>query len=88
LRSCSAINEDTDPNLGGVFISTSQVYNTLLEVKYDVRGMASKLDSSQEKVTDHENRIRSLEKWKYAISASVISSLGALAAAIVQLFSK
>lgn len=78
------MNEDTDPNLGGVFISTSQVYNTLLEVKYDVRGMNSKLDSSHEKVTDHESRIRGLEKWKYAISASVISSTVALAIAVIK----
>ncbi|GAA4186979.1 hypothetical protein GCM10022252_19730 [Streptosporangium oxazolinicum] len=78
------MDDNTDHNLGGVFISTSQVYNTLLEVKYDVRGMASKLDSSQEKVTDHESRIRGLEKWKYAISVSVVGSLSALAITVIK----
>ena len=77
---------NTDPNLGGVFISTSQVYSTLLEVKYDVRDMSAKLNSSAQMDSDHETRIRGLEKWKYAISASMVSSLSALALALIDRF--
>jgi len=31
---------------------------------------------------DHENRLRDLERWRYAIPASVFTALGASAAAI------
>ncbi|WP_043617334.1 hypothetical protein [Nonomuraea candida] len=76
----------TDPNLGGVFISTSQIYQLLLELKYDFKAMDIKLDASSAASSDHETRIRGLEKWKYAISASLISSLAALAIALIKLF--
>ncbi|MEU7830377.1 hypothetical protein [Nonomuraea sp. NPDC049129] len=81
------MSDKTDPNLGGVFISTGQIYSLLLELKYDVRDMAVKIDRSAEASDDHETRIRGLEKWKYAISASVISSIAALIMAAIKVFS-
>lgn len=77
---------DTDPNLGGVFIPTSEVYRTLLEVKYDVRVVGTKLDDVTSTKADHESRIRGLEKYKYALGASVISSISALVLALIEKF--
>ncbi|GAA3537131.1 hypothetical protein GCM10022419_016190 [Nonomuraea rosea] len=78
--------DKTDPNLGGVFISTSQIYQLLLELKYDFKAIDIKIDASTTASNDHEGRIRGLEKWKYAISASLISSLAALALALIKVF--
>lgn len=79
------MNETTDPNLNGAFIPISSIYQTLLELRYDVRDMAAKLDRNAEAAADHERRIRDLERWKYAISAALISSVTALAAEIIRL---
>lgn len=44
--------------------------------------IASKLDS----IPDHETRIRNLERWKYSLPLTAVSSLGAVALAIAAFF--
>lgn len=80
------MTETTDPNLNGVFIPLDSIYRTLLEVRYDVRDMAAKLDRNAEAAADHEHRIRDLERWKYATSAALLTSLVALIVEIVRIF--
>ncbi|MGS2646079.1 hypothetical protein [Streptosporangium sp. G12] len=79
------VHDDTDPNMGGVFIGTHQIYAQLLEMKYDLKAVMVKIDRVGETQGDHESRIRGLEKWKYGISVSVVGSLSALALAIIKM---
>lgn len=58
-------------------ITLDEIYRETLEVKTILQGMAerekaavARVDSLAEDVTDHETRIRVLEKWKYAIPAT------------------
>ncbi|WP_371784690.1 hypothetical protein [Streptosporangium subroseum] len=74
---------NTDPNLGGVFITTRHIYEQLLELSHDVKSMVHKIDSTSDMSADHEARIRDLEKWKYATSASLITAIGSVTFQIV-----
>ncbi|MER5643955.1 hypothetical protein [Streptosporangium sp. NPDC002524] len=78
------MDDNTDHNLGGVFIGTHQIYAQLLEMKYDLKAVMVKIDRVGETQGDHESRIRGLEKWKYAISVSVVGSLSALAITVIK----
>lgn len=53
------------------------------EIREDVKelkeSVAPKID-----VEDHEQRIRSLEKWRYGTGASLIAALGAAGVAVSQ----
>ncbi|MFI6319757.1 hypothetical protein ACIBG8_19640 [Nonomuraea sp. NPDC050556] len=75
-----------DPQSGGVLITSRDIYDQLTELKYAVNELVYRLERSQEANTDHEGRIRDLEKWKYAISASLLSAVCALVIQLVQIF--
>lgn len=54
---------------------------TLGEIARSLQRMELRLDT----VTgDHEQRLRDLEKWKYALPFSTITALGAVIAALIQ----
>lgn len=82
---------DTDPKLGGVFISTKQIYEffnrlerEVQDVKFELREMRTKLASFEERLQDHEKRIRDLEVWKYGLPASLILSFGTVIATLAE----
>ncbi|GAA3196848.1 MULTISPECIES: hypothetical protein [Streptomyces] len=43
------------------------------------------MDSNASRPDDHETRIRGVNKWKYAISASVVTSIASAIVALVQI---
>lgn len=67
--------DDDQPH---VKITLDQVYTTLMEVKGLVEGSAH----HGGKIDDHEGRIRSLEKWAYAIPPTLILAAGSAVVAI------
>lgn len=44
----------------------------------------TKLDAALADQTDHETRLRALERWKYAIPASLLSAAGAILVAVLK----
>lgn len=63
----------------------------------DVFTMVTRLVGQQEAIhqrnaaadqlhTDHEQRLRALERWRYALPASILVSLGSVATAVIALF--
>lgn len=77
---------DDDPKGGGVIITPRDIYDQLTELKFHVAELVHRLDRSQDSDRDHEERIRDLERWKYAISASLVSAMSALIIQLVQIF--
>lgn len=52
----------------------------VIEAKVDT--IIVKLDYLKEDTADHESRLRSVERWKYAIPASVLVLAGAVASSL------
>lgn len=67
-------NEDP---LGAVVISAREIYDEVKGMREDIRPLIDSTRAMNEKLGDHESRIRSIERWKYAIPAATILSLGA-----------
>lgn len=64
----------------------TQLMSTLSEVTRNLRAVELTLVGVAEELKDlpdHEQRIRSLERWRYALPATLISSIVAAAAAVV-----
>lgn len=71
--------------------------DTVITLK-DVFTMVTKLVGQQEAIharnlmadqihTDHETRLRALERWRYAVPASVVISAGSIASGVLVLLS-
>lgn len=61
----------------GVLITLKDVYDVQLQ-------MQSQLGSIVEKVPDHEARIRTLERWAYAIPPALLTAIGGLALGLLK----
>lgn len=62
----------------GVTIGAREIYDAVLGVREDVRGLKQDNESVNDKLADHESRIRSVERWKYALPLSVLGSAVAI----------
>lgn len=70
----------TEPeNNNGVVISNKDIYTELLKVKEAVTAMNPQANQLQ----DHETRLRSVERWKYAMPASIVLALVAVVQGIM-----
>ncbi len=54
-----------------------------LEVR-EVRGQVNGLTSQAEKVTDHEVRIRGLERWRYALPGALLLAGASIVVAVLE----
>ncbi|MFE7113950.1 hypothetical protein ACFU99_00775 [Streptomyces sp. NPDC057654] len=69
----------------GIVITATDIYLELRALSQDVQRIGQVMDTNASRLDDHEARIRGIEKWKYAISASVITSTASVIVAIVQI---
>jgi hypothetical protein len=64
----------------GVTIGAREIYDELVGMREDVRSLTQTSESVAHKLDDHEERLRTLERWKYALPAAAVS--GVLAAGV------
>ncbi|MEO3857494.1 hypothetical protein [Acrocarpospora sp. B8E8] len=64
----------------GVVVTFKDMYDELRHLVTEVRELTHELKDSRADSADHENRIRALEQWRYALPASLLLGLGSLAA--------
>jgi hypothetical protein len=69
---------DRDPL--GVTIGAREIYDELVGMREDVRSLTQTSESVAHKLDDHEERLRVLERWKYALPTAAVS--GVLAAGV------
>ena len=62
----------------GVVITVKEVYDEMKELILEVRQLTSEYRNSRLVDEDHEKRLRSLERWMYAIPASLIAAIGSV----------
>ncbi|TDD97178.1 hypothetical protein [Actinomadura rubrisoli] len=63
---------DNDPKIE---ISLKEIYDEFRQLSSDIRNLVSKVDGSKAITDDHESRIRTLEKYKYAVPLTVIMAV-------------
>lgn len=64
----------------GVTISAREIYDEIVGMREDVRSLTQHHESVRDTLTDHEERLRTLERWKYALPTAAVS--GVLAAGV------
>lgn len=72
---------DRDPL--GVTISAREIYDEIVGLREDVRSLTQSNEGVDRQLTDHEERLRKLEAWRYALpvtaAAGVVSAVITLA---------
>lgn len=64
---------------GPVVITNREIYAEVQQVKGVLQTMTGQTDL----LKDHENRIRSLEKWRYALPPTLALAIASLIAALI-----
>jgi hypothetical protein len=59
----------------GVTIGAREIYDQVVGLRDDVRSLVQSNDAVQETLTDHEDRLRSVERWKYAVPTATIGAI-------------
>lgn len=59
----------------GVTISAREIYDQIVGLRDDVKSLVQSNNTTAEKIADHEERLRSVEKWKFAVPATLVVAL-------------
>ena len=65
-----------------VVVTTRDIYDLALETKEAINSVLIVQTQSTATVSDHEKRLRDLEKWRYALPTSLILAVGSTVATI------
>jgi hypothetical protein len=72
----------------GVTIGAREIYDELVGMREDVRGLALHSEATRATLADHEDRLRTIERWKYAVPLTAFLGVGSLITAVVQASTK
>ncbi|MEU1881898.1 hypothetical protein ABZ470_31750 [Streptosporangium sp. NPDC020072] len=59
----------------GVVITIKDIYDEVRDAKTELRSLTQEVKESRRTDEDHEGRIRTLERWMYAIPISVLVAI-------------
>lgn len=59
----------------GVTITSREIYDEIVGMREDVRSLTQHHESVTTKLTDHEDRLRALERWKYALPTAAVTAV-------------
>jgi len=68
----------------GVTISAREIYDQIVGLRDDVRSLVQSNAEVSKELDDHETRLRSVERWKYAVPATLIVSLASAGTTIIK----
>jgi hypothetical protein len=66
----------------GVVITVKEVYDEMKELILEVRQLTNEYRNSRLVDEDHEKRLRAIERWMYAIPASLVAAIGSIIVAL------
>lgn len=61
-----------------VIITIKDIYSEMRELVIEVRQLTQELKESRRTDDDHEERIRSLEAWKYGLPAALLMAIASV----------
>jgi hypothetical protein len=64
---------------GGVVVSLKDIYVVVRRLEDTVNAMTP----HGQQITDHESRLRSLERWKYSVPASLVAAITAIVTTLI-----
>ncbi|MFM9649962.1 hypothetical protein ACKI1S_27915 [Streptomyces galilaeus] len=64
-----------DNDLGTVTIGAREIYDELVAMRDDVRSSGQALTAVSATLTDHEDRLRSVERWKYSVPTALVTAV-------------
>lgn len=67
----------------GVMITLREVYDEIVGMRSDVQSLTQSRATTDDKLEDHESRLRSVERWKYGIPVTTICAVGSTIAAFL-----
>jgi hypothetical protein len=73
---------------GRSIIDIAMVYTELVRLIGHMEGIDTRNKAADAIHSDHEARLRLLERWRYALPASLLIALGSVAIAVVQVVQK
>lgn len=68
---------------GGVLITFRDMYLQLQQLVIELREINQAMKVQGSTATDHEIRLRALERWRYSLPVSLVVSLGSAIIAII-----
>lgn len=74
------MSDERDPL--GVTISAREIYDQIVGLRDDVRSLTQSNEHVTTTLDDHEERLRTVERWKYSVPTAVLT---AVLAAVVTL---
>lgn len=78
------MSENRNDPVGGVTIGAREIYDAVLSLREEVRSLAQTREAVDSALEDHEQRIRGMERWRYALPVAAVTSIGTLILAVVQ----
>lgn len=72
-----------DRDVFGVHIGAREVYDQLIGLREDVQTLVHQGRATTEQLADHEDRIRTIERWKYGVPTAVLASVASVAVALL-----
>lgn len=70
-------------DLGHVTIGAREIYDEVRATREEVRGSTQALQALAETLSDHETRLRAVERWRYSVPAALVTSVIAAGMAIL-----
>jgi hypothetical protein len=59
----------------GVTISAREIYDQIVGLRDDVRSLVQSNAEVGKVLDDHESRLRSVERWKYAVPTATVGAI-------------
>ncbi|MFD7584188.1 hypothetical protein ACFV84_01945 [Kitasatospora sp. NPDC059811] len=69
-------------------IGAREIYDQVVGLREEMRTMTQQGESVREELEDHENRLRDLERWKYALPVAAVSGVVAATATVAKAIGK
>ncbi|MFF2543985.1 hypothetical protein ACFVUY_15620 [Kitasatospora sp. NPDC058063] len=64
------------------------MYDQVVGLRSDVQAMGQQAEGVRAELADHENRLRGLEAWRYALPVAAVTGLGGAVVSLVQAIAK
>lgn len=68
----------------GVVVTFKDMYNEMRDLLHEVKTLTQELKESRKTDEDHERRLRVLERWMYAIPATLFIAIASIITAIMK----
>jgi hypothetical protein len=78
------MSESAERDPLAVTIGAREIYDQVVGLRADVNKLVDSHADTETTLDDHENRIRSLERWRYAVPTAAIGGLVAAGLSIAR----